>query len=128
MAALFAEVRQALAGSVPRDLQGHLIGVAGTATTLAMLQIGLSDWKREKVHGLDLTLERVRFWLAELLSMNAAQRTERLGVRAGRADVLPAGVAVLEATMTHLGRPGIVVSANGLRVGAALQRLEMPSA
>jgi exopolyphosphatase/guanosine-5'-triphosphate,3'-diphosphate pyrophosphatase len=123
LAELGDDVSAALERSVPRDLPGALVAVAGTATTLAWLESGQGRWDRRLIHGKGLSRERASIWLGRMLEHDAAGRTERFGVGAGRADVFPAGLVILDRVLGHLGREDFVVSANGLRVGAALSIL-----
>jgi exopolyphosphatase/guanosine-5'-triphosphate,3'-diphosphate pyrophosphatase len=123
IAALGDAVSTVLERSVPRDLPGGLVAVAGTATTLARLELGGGPFDRGRIHGLGLHRGRLAHWLARMLEHDAAGRTERFGVGAGRADVFPAGLVILDRVLDHLGRGDFVVSANGLRVGAALSIL-----
>jgi exopolyphosphatase/pppGpp-phosphohydrolase len=41
-----------------------------------------------------------------------------------RADVFPAGLLVLDSLLEFFGQDSFIISANGLRFGAALQILE----
>jgi exopolyphosphatase/guanosine-5'-triphosphate,3'-diphosphate pyrophosphatase len=117
-------VRETLAHALPSGIEEQLVAVAGTATTLGMLELGLRRWERERVHGLELSRDRVRDWLAQITAVDTATRTARYGIRPGRADVFPAGLCVLVELLDHLGRGHFTVSANGLRIGAALSLLE----
>ncbi len=124
VANLRAEARRVIFHSVPDNLEGRLVGVAGTATTLGILELKLNQWKREAVHGLEMRREKVGEWLDRMLAISAEQRTNQYGVRKGRADVFPAGICILDELLRHLGQDSFVISANGLRVGVALELLE----
>jgi exopolyphosphatase/guanosine-5'-triphosphate,3'-diphosphate pyrophosphatase len=121
---LYREIDEILSADIPRDVSGEVLGVAGTATTLGMMSLGLTTWQREKVHGLSMAKKRVVEWQRRITSITAKERTERYGVRPVRADVFPAGIAVLERVLNHFGRDGFTISVNGLRVGAALSLLD----
>lgn len=124
VAALRGSVRETLTGALPAGGEGRLVAVAGTATTLGMLELGLRRWHRERVHGLELSRDQVREWLDRICAVDSITRTERYGIRPGRADVFPAGLCVLVEILDHLGHGRFTVSANGLRIGAALSLLE----
>jgi exopolyphosphatase/guanosine-5'-triphosphate,3'-diphosphate pyrophosphatase len=124
LTALRADVRAALADVDLGEFDGRLIAVAGTATTLGMLALGLDTWERDRVHGLALDRDQVEDWLSRMVALDAEARTARYGVRPGRADVFPAGLCVLLEVLDRLGRDRFTVSANGLRIGAALTLLE----
>ncbi len=127
LAALGDAVSAQLADRVPRDPTGTLVAVAGTATTLARLELGGGSFDRGRIHGLGMDRGRLASWLGRMLEHDAAGRTERFGVSAGRSDVFPAGLVVLDRVLGHFGREEFVVSANGLRVGAALSILSEAS-
>lgn len=120
LAALAKAVDALLEQGLPRDPPGAAVAVAGTATTLARLELGGGAFDRERIHGLGLDRGRVGAWLERVAALDAAGRTRRFGIQAGRADVFPAGLVILDRVLDHLGREEFVVSANGLRVGAAL--------
>lgn len=94
-----------------------VVAVAGTATTLAAIQIGLRSWDREAVHGSRLTRADLRRFIDQLLASDAAQRRELAAVAPERADLLLAGACVLEAVLTALQRESLTVSDGGLRHG-----------
>jgi exopolyphosphatase/guanosine-5'-triphosphate,3'-diphosphate pyrophosphatase len=122
--ALRAEMRAALTGADLVDAGGRLIAVAGTATTLAMLALGLETWDRDRVHGQELGRDQLEDWLSRMVAVDSETRTARYGVRPGRADVFPAGLCVLLELLDRLGHDRFTVSANGLRIGAALSLLK----
>ncbi len=121
LAALGQEIEQTISKAIPDDLQGRLVGVAGTATTLGLIELKLTTWQREKVHGLKIGEDRLAHWLQEMLSITAVQRTKQYGISPGRADVFPAGLFILGELIRYLNIGFLTVSANGLRVGVALR-------
>jgi len=121
--ALSAEVRRIIQTALPSDIEGELVGVAGTATTLGMIDLQLTSWQRDKVHGFKMSEARLNEWQDRIQKSTTKARQERYGVRPGRADVFPAGIVVLKELMTHLQKNRFTISANGLRVGVALELL-----
>ncbi len=122
--ALRGEIRHVLSEAIPTDLEGEIVGVAGTATTLGRIDLKLDNWRREKVHGRKMRREVLNDWLGRMLAVPAGQRTKQYGVRPGRADVFPSGLCILDELLGHLSRDSFIVSANGLRVGVALELME----
>lgn len=123
---LRARVRGVLGSAVPEETAGRLVGVAGTASTLGRLEAGIDGWDRDAIHGIRITRESLRGWLAHALELTTAERMTAMGLGPARADVFPAGLCVLAEAMSHLGRNEMTVSANGLRIGAAMSLLEEP--
>jgi exopolyphosphatase/guanosine-5'-triphosphate,3'-diphosphate pyrophosphatase len=113
----------AISAALPARLDGELLGVAGTATSLGALEVCPGDWRREAIHGTAVPRARLRRWLDVMASIPAAERTRRYGIGDARADVFPAGLVILDAVLARLGKDVVRVSVNGLRVGAALSIL-----
>jgi exopolyphosphatase/guanosine-5'-triphosphate,3'-diphosphate pyrophosphatase len=124
IAALARHAEDAVAAAFPATIEGEVIGVAGTATSLGALEACPGTWRRDAVDGRVVARERLRHWLGVMTGISAAERTRRFGIGDSRADVFPAGLVLLDAVLARLGRDEMRVSVNGLRVGAALSVLE----
>lgn len=96
------------------------IGVAGTPTTLAAMQLGLSSFVSDKVDGYRLSRCEIADWYESLALKTNAQRAEHPLMRTGRADVMVAGVAILLTALETFDREDIMVSCRGLRHGVLL--------
>ncbi|MCK9521745.1 MAG: hypothetical protein M0R76_01720 [Proteobacteria bacterium] len=119
-------VRDALAEAAfpfsPRSVP-RLVGVGGTATTLGRLEQGLETFDRDRIHRLALERDTVRRWLYRMAALATEERMARTGLRAQRADVFPAGIAIILEMLDFLGLQRFVVSTYGLRVGVAISLL-----
>lgn len=111
----FAQVAGALAGFGAAD---GLVGVAGTITTLAAIELGAYD--RDRVHGHVLTREGVERLLARLAAVPLARRREVPGLEPARAGVIVAGAAIAAAVLEAAGAGAISVSERDLLDGVAL--------
>ena len=98
-----------------------LIGVAGTATTLACLDQGLMEFEIEKVSGYTMECNRVGEWLVRLVALKTEEILSLSKTTEGRADILTAGVLILHEFMTQIRLKKIVVSERGLRYGLAIR-------
>jgi exopolyphosphatase / guanosine-5'-triphosphate,3'-diphosphate pyrophosphatase len=122
-------VRALLAERVPDDVRASAssaIGVAGTITSLAALDLALDEYDRERVHGHVLTLgalERQLEWLASI-PVEERQRIQPLDPE--RAPVIVAGVVIVREIVDFLGLEGIEVSERDILDGAALAALDLP--
>lgn len=94
-----------------------LIAVAGTATTLMALELGLSSYQAEKVHGGTLSVAALRTWIDRLLLATPDERQTLVAVSPGRADTLLAGATILLRVLEHARRQSCRVSDRGLRHG-----------
>jgi exopolyphosphatase/guanosine-5'-triphosphate,3'-diphosphate pyrophosphatase len=102
------------------------IGVAGTITTIAALDLGLPAYDRKRVHGHVLTLEGARNQLERLAALPLDERRRVPALEPERAPVIVAGAAILVAMLDTYSLPGITVSERGLLHGAALAAAELP--
>jgi exopolyphosphatase / guanosine-5'-triphosphate,3'-diphosphate pyrophosphatase len=120
--ALIAGIDDALSGvELPRG--AVVVGTAGTATTMASVQLGLHAYDPDRVTGLRLEAPAVDAQLAKLLSLTTAQRRRLPGMVVERADVLPAGVAIFSRVMARAGAPALIVCDRGIRWGVAHELL-----
>ena len=103
------------------------IGVAGTVTSLAALDLGLVDYDAERVDGRVLTAAAVGEQLARLASLPLEQRRELPGLEPERAPVIVAGAAILQAVLRRYRLSSIEASEHDLLHGAALVAAELPA-
>jgi exopolyphosphatase / guanosine-5'-triphosphate,3'-diphosphate pyrophosphatase len=94
-----------------------LIAVAGTATTLGAMEVGLTSWDRTQVHGTKLGRTALRRWIDKLLQSSPDERREWAAISPERADYLLAGACVLEAVCTAAHRDSLWISDGGVRHG-----------
>jgi len=121
----------AAAGAYVRSLLPQLeaesaIGVAGTVTTLATLDLGDSEHDPAHTHGHRLQLAAVEEQLERLAAMTLHERLAVPGIEPGRAPVIVAGIVVLREVMTNYGLAEIEVSERDILHGAALAAAELP--
>jgi len=102
------------------------IGVAGTVTSLAALDLGLVEYDPERVHGHRLSESAVAEQLDRLAALPLAERREVPGLEPERAPVIVAGAAIVLGTMRYLSLGEIEVSERDLLDGAALAAAELP--
>ena len=118
-AALAAQFAASVPDAVARDVTAG-IAVAGTATTLAALDLGLERYDPERIHGHVLPRAAAEEWLARLAPLETAERAALPGVEPGRAPVIVGGVAVLLAAMDRVGLDRVEVSERDILHGIAL--------
>jgi exopolyphosphatase/guanosine-5'-triphosphate,3'-diphosphate pyrophosphatase len=96
------------------------LAVAGTATALAAIDLGLKTYDSESVHGHVISSGRIAELLRQLAAMTVAQRLDITVMEKGRADVIVAGTMILERLMIYTGADELVVSESDILDGAAL--------
>ena len=99
----------------------RVFSVGGTVRSLARAAIELRDYPVERVHGYPLWDHDLEA-LGELLGeMSAAKRRAVPGIGADRADVVVAGIVVLQELVRATGAGRLVVAGTGIREGLALE-------
>lgn len=123
LAAVAADARRALeALRAPRLDGARLVGVAGTLTTLAALDLGLARYEPTRIHGHAMSPSALDALLRALAREDAPARAARPCLDPKRADVVVAGAAILRevaAWAAALGADpsGLLVSDGGVRWG-----------
>jgi len=111
-----AFVREALPDLRPASA----IGVSGTVTTIGSLDLELSEYDPERVHGHVIPRDSVRRQLDRLASLTTAERMRIPTMEAGRAPVIVAGAQILHELMSAYELGEIEVSERDLLYGVAL--------
>ena len=117
-----AEVRGALPGLEPE----RAIGVAGTVTTLAALELG--GYEPERVHGYRISREGVATQLERLAAVPLAVRRALPGLEPARAPVIVAGALIVREVLDRYGLDELEASERDLLHGAALEAAKLPPA
>lgn len=99
----------------------RLIGIGGTVRSLARAAIELREYPIRRVHGYPLYDHDIKA-LSELLGeMSAAKRRSIPGIGGDRADVVLAGIVVLEELLRAVKTKHVLVCGTGIREGVALE-------
>jgi exopolyphosphatase / guanosine-5'-triphosphate,3'-diphosphate pyrophosphatase len=100
-----------------------LVGVAGTITTVAAVELGLATYDRAKIHHFHLTRDAAEDVFRTLATESRADRLHNPGLEEARADVIVAGCCVLVAIFRRFGFEEMVVSEADILDGLALSLL-----
>lgn len=100
-----------------------LVGLAGTVAALARLDQELTSYDRDRVHHHVLSRETVEKLLASLAPQTVADRLERPGIEAERADVIVGGTLVLAALLRHFQIDACLTSEADILDGLAMTLL-----
>jgi exopolyphosphatase/guanosine-5'-triphosphate,3'-diphosphate pyrophosphatase len=115
-----AEVQAALPDLEPTSA----IGVAGTVTSLAALEVGHYD--PEQIHGRRLSRDEVEAQLERLAAVPLEERRRLPALEPERAPVIVAGAVIVDEVLKCYGLYGLKVSERDLLHGAALVAAELP--
>ncbi len=103
------------------------VGVAGTVTALAALDLGLVEYDPERVHGHVLSAGAIEELLGRLAGLTLEERRRVPGLEPERAAVIVAGAAILREVLRRYGLEAIEASEHDLLHGAALAAAELPA-
>lgn len=104
------------------DFRGtRLIGVAGTATALAMLAQDLREFSIHAIINYRLTYDHINTLFRTLRSMRSSDILALSTVMEGRSDIIIAGSLILREVMAHYKFSEMIVSERGVRYGLAIR-------
>ena len=86
-----------------------LVGVGGTITTVAAVEIGLATYDRDHVHHFVLTRDAAEDVFRTLATEPLADRVHNPGLQQERADIIVGGCCVLVAIMRRLHADELIV-------------------
>ncbi|MDO5377984.1 MAG: hypothetical protein Q4G52_06595 [Clostridia bacterium] len=89
------------------------IGVGGTMTTLGSMQKRVPLFDAGECEGMTMTLDEVAGWGRRLAERSLPERRQIIGLMPHRADIIPSGIAILEASMRCFGVEALRLSAHG---------------
>ena len=108
-------VVQTYLDDVARDLPAApaaqtFVGLAGTVSTVAAVELGLAEYDRAAIHHLELSHEAVEDVFRTLATETRAQRLANPGMEEARADVIVGGSCILVKLMRQFGLATCLVS------------------
>ena len=107
----------------------RLIGVAGTVTTLAAIDLNLRVYDAKRVSGHFIRLEMIEQTSEKIRTKSVGEMIRTYPqIQLGRADIILAGMIVLIEALKRFGVRGITTSDRGLRYGLALQEFAKAAA
>ena len=121
-----AEFVRATLEPVDLDVR-RAIGVAGTITQLATLDLGLEREEPDRVHGHTVTTDAVAALLERLARMPVEDIRRERGMHPDRAPVIVAGSVVVLETLRRFGLEELEVSERDIMHGAALAAAALPA-
>lgn len=118
-----SEIKNLLKDQQKPEVDFELIGVAGTITSIAAIELELVKYEVEKLNGFDLKKEAVERFIDEF-SEKPSQQIEENYPRflKGRGEVVLAGMLILNEVMEWCGKDSIITATGGIRHGILLNR------
>lgn len=106
--------------TIPDNIQSF-IATAGTATTLAAIDMKMTEYDFNKVNGYKITKEKVIEILNKVYSTPYNKRLEIKGMDKGREDLIIPGILIILEILNKTNINIITVSDFGLREGAVVR-------
>jgi exopolyphosphatase/guanosine-5'-triphosphate,3'-diphosphate pyrophosphatase len=97
-----------------------LVGTAGTVTTLAALQLEMTQYDWRRVNNLVLGVEDLKRMASRLAPLSSDERESLPGMEKGRGDLILPGLGIVLGILEHFGRSQVTASDFGLLEGALL--------
>jgi exopolyphosphatase/guanosine-5'-triphosphate,3'-diphosphate pyrophosphatase len=79
----------------------RFVGLAGTVTTMAAVELGLADYDRDRIHHFVLTRAAAEDVFRTLATERRSQRISNPGLEEARADVIVGGAVILVGIMRY---------------------------
>ncbi|MCW8802828.1 MAG: rod shape-determining protein [Ignavibacteriaceae bacterium] len=119
------EIKNLLLAFDKDNVTKNVIAIAGTATTLACMKLGLKEFEEKKVDKSLISFQDTKLIIKELSSLKPAEILDRYGlVMKGREDIIFAGALILYKFMEKFGIEKVAVSTRGIRYGAIVNYLK----
>ena len=109
--------------AVPARDAATFVAVAGTATTVQAISLGLEQYDPERIHRTWLSRADAERVLADLAAMTNPERAALAVMAPGRGDVIVAGALVLVEVLRRFGFERALVSETDILDGLALEML-----
>ncbi len=101
----------------------RFVGLAGTVTTMAAVELGLAAYDRDRIHHFVLTRAAAEDVFRTLATENRRQRLHNPGLEEARADVIVGGAVIVVAVMRHFDLQECLVSEADILDGLVLSLL-----
>jgi len=98
----------------------YFVASAGTPTTLAAIDMGMTEYDPEQINGYVINEKRIREIQEYLSGMKAEDRISVSGMEAGREDLIIPGIIITTTIMGMTGVKDMIVADYGLREGLAI--------
>jgi len=120
---LRSEIQHLLKDQIKPKKEFDLIGVAGTVTSIAAIELGLQEYNVHRLNGFQLKRSSVEKFLHEFSSMRWQEIEEKYPLfLKGRGEVILAGILIMVEVMKWAGKDLLLVSTGGIRHGILIDR------
>jgi len=93
------------------------VGLAGTITSMAAVELGLHEWDRDAIHHFRFRRDAIEDVFRTLVTEPLADRIHNPGLEEARADVIVAGACIFAAIVRWLDVDEVLVSESDILDG-----------
>jgi exopolyphosphatase/guanosine-5'-triphosphate,3'-diphosphate pyrophosphatase len=108
----------------PPFVPDMLYGTGGTFTALASIIMASQGQTGQPMWGFRVTRAQIRHLVADLANLSLEKRCKVAGLNPNRADIIVAGLAIIERVMRHLRVNVVQVHTRGVRDGLLLTMIQ----
>ena len=101
----------------------RLVGLAGTVSTAAAVEIGLLEYDRSQVHHFVLTREAIEDVYRTLVTEAREDRRHNPGLEEGRLDTIVGGMCILARIVRYFDADEVLVSESDILDGLVLSQI-----
>ena len=101
----------------------RLVGLAGTVSTAAAVEIGLLEYDRSQVHHFVLTREAIEDVYRTLVTEAREDRRHNPGLEEGRLDTIVGGMCILTRIVRYFDADEVLVSESDILDGLVLSQI-----
>jgi exopolyphosphatase / guanosine-5'-triphosphate,3'-diphosphate pyrophosphatase len=110
---------------MPQSFEARtFVGLAGTVSAATMIEIGLPEYDRDRVHHFRLTREAAEDVYRTMVTESRADRAHNPGLEPGRLDTIVAGMCILVRIMRYFGMEEVLVSEADILDGLVFSLLD----
>ena len=101
----------------------QLVGLAGTVSTAAAVEIGLAEYDRDRIHHFRLERAAIEDVFRTLVTESRADRIHNPGLEAGRVDTIVGGMCILARIARYFDADDVLVSESDILDGLVLSQI-----
>lgn len=120
LALVQAELQRACISSGADLAKLILVGTAGTVTTLAALDMQMSEYDWRRVNNYSISYHTLQAWYDRLCTMTPLEREALTGMEKGRGDLIIAGLEIVLGILRAMHSERLIVSDFGILEGLLL--------
>lgn len=103
--------------SIPRKTVKSFIATGGTSVTIAMIELRLTEYKPNAIHGTLISIEKLKEMINKIIVTNLENWENSVYIPKDRFDILLPGMIILETLADYLETKSIMISDYGIIEG-----------